>query len=102
MFSDYESAAMRQERQTWKSDKKKKNTAHGCTTPGNMGNHKNTRHGISVRLALVSNLAVTKIPCFCYKTWLQFVTLSWFRLGVVTVLSLATYPFPCSAGGIMG
>jgi hypothetical protein len=37
----------------------KKNTAHGCTTPGNIGNYKNTQHGISVRLALVSNLAVS-------------------------------------------
>jgi hypothetical protein len=58
MFSDYESAAMRQERQTWRKVIKK-NTAHGCTTPGNMGNYKNTQHGISVRLALVSNLAVS-------------------------------------------
>jgi hypothetical protein len=38
---------------------KKKNTAHGCPKPGNMGNYKNIQHGISIRLALVSKLAVS-------------------------------------------
>ena len=104
MFSDYESAAMRQGKaDTEKIDKKKIYRAwlHHTRKYGQLQEHPAWYiHTVSSGFKSCSQLL--KFPFSAIQRAYSSLCYPGFVLGLATALSLATYPFPCSAGGIMG